>query len=252
VFRKRYTLHVYPDADQICRAAAESVVTLAGAAIAERGRFNLVLSGGSTPRRLYQQLAKAALRERVDWSKVEFFWGDERPVPPTSPDSNYGMAREALLEPLGIPKEHIHRMEGERHNLESAAQDYEAVIARVLGTSFLIAPPRFDLILLGMGPDGHTASLFPATPALTETHQWVVANPVLKFGVERLTLTPMVLNCAVNIHFLVTGADKAAIAAEVLEGPLDLQRLPAQLVRPPEGQVDWFLDEAAASKLKKR
>jgi 6-phosphogluconolactonase len=249
---KRYSLHVSTDAEHACRSAADKVIAIGQAAVSERGRFTLVLSGGSTPRRLYQILAAAPFRELLDWSKVEFFWGDERPVPPDHADSNYRMAREAMLEPLGIVADHIHRLEGERAKLDAAAEDYQAEIARVLGTSFLTGPPRFDMVLLGVGPDGHTASLFPATPALNETHKWVVANPVLKLGLERLTLTVMLFNRAANVLFLATGADKAAVLAEILEGVLDVQRLPAQLVRPPEGHVDWFIDEAAASKLKKR
>ncbi len=249
---RKYTLQVCPDAEHASRAAAEVVVAVAREAIADRDRFTLVLSGGSTPRRLYQILAEPPLRDQVNWSKVEFFWGDERPVPPTSPDSNFRMAREALLGPLGIADAQIHRLPAERANLDAAAQEYQMEIARVLDTSFLSEPPQFDLVLLGVGPDGHTVSLFPATPALKETHQWVVRNPVLKLRSDRLTMTPMLLNRAACIVFLVTGYEKADILTEILEGPIDTQRLPAQIVRPPKGRVQWFLDEAAASKLRRK
>src|SRR5262249_28654532 len=162
----RYTLHISKDAEHACQAAAAEFIAVGQRALAERGRFTVVLSGGSTPRRLYQLLAAPPLREQLDWSRVEFFWGDERPVPADHADSNYHIAREALLQPLGIVAEHIHRLEGERANRAAAAQDYQATIAQVLGTEFETGPPRFDLVLLGMGPDGHTASLLPATSAL--------------------------------------------------------------------------------------
>jgi 6-phosphogluconolactonase len=248
---QKRTLHIYPDAEAASRAAARQVADAVRQAVAERGQFALVLSGGNTPRRLYELLAAPPLRDEVDWPKVLFFWGDERPVPPDHPQSNYRMAREALLGPLGIREGQVRRMKGEAVNLAAAALDYQNDISQALGNPAHGEPPAFDLVLLGMGADGHTASLFPATPALTETRQWVAANRVLKLDCTRLTMTPMLLNRARQVQFLVTGADKADALAEVLEGPLDVVRLPAQIIRPSAGKVDWFLDAAAAGKLKR-
>lgn len=246
---KKYTLHIHKDAEATSRAAAAAAVAIAQEAIENHGKFFFVLSGGSTPRRLYELLARAPLRQQVDWSRVEFFWGDERPVPPDDPQSNYRMAREALLGPLDIPETQIHRMQGELPNLEAAAEAYQNEIAQALGSPQLGEPPSFDLVLLGLGEDAHTASLFPATPALLETQRWVTRNPVLKLNSERLTLTAMILNRAHNIFFLVTGDKKAQPLADVLKGQIDTQRLPAQVIRPAGGKVQWFADEAAASKL---
>ncbi len=246
---RKYTLNVHKDSEETCHAAADAVVAVLREAIATRGRCCMALSGGNTPRRLYQRLV-GPLRKEVDWSKVEFFWGDERPVPPDDPQSNFRMARESLLAPLEIPAERIHRMMGESTDLDAAAQQYQNEIARVVGGSTHGDPPMFDLVLLGLGPDAHTASLFPATPALQETQRWVVANPVLKLNVERLTLTAMIINRAANVFFLVEGADKATALAEVLQGTIDIQRVPAQLIHPHGGKLVWFVDQAAAGKLK--
>src|SRR6516162_10300922 len=168
----------FPDVESLSEAAADEFVRCARQAVADRGRFMVALSGSSTPRRLYQLLAAQPYRAQVDWDRVEFFWGDERCVPPDSPDSNYRMANEAMLAHLPIPADHIHRIEAERSDREAAARDYEAVLARVFGVGASGTPPALDLVLLGMGPDGHTASLFPNTQALDETTRWVVANHV--------------------------------------------------------------------------
>jgi 6-phosphogluconolactonase len=232
-----------PDAEAVCRAAAEEFVRLA------RGRFTVALSGGSTPRRLYQLLAEAPFRDQVDWPHIEVFWGDERAVPPAHKDSNFGMAQAALLSKVPIPAAHIHRMEAERPDRDVAARNYQQEIAHVFGVVAEGEPPAFDLVLLGMGPDGHTASLFPYTAALKESQRWVVANHVPKLNTDRLTLTAPIINRAANVLFLVAGADKAAVLAEVLEGPADPERLPSQLIRPGAGRLLWLLDEAAASRL---
>jgi 6-phosphogluconolactonase len=237
------------DAEQVSRTAAEEFVRLARAATAARGRFTVALSGGSTPKRLFQLLAEAPFREQVDWSKVEFFWGDERSVPPDHQDSNYRMAREALLQKIDAPAGHVHRMQAERTDREAAARDYQAEIARVFGVSPDGEPPVFDLVLLGMGPDAHTASLFPSTTALKETTRWVVPNYVPKFSTYRLTTTPRILNRAAQVMFLVAGADKAGPLVEVLEGPADTERLPSQLIRPTTGLLVWLVDRAAAARL---
>ncbi len=241
-------IRVFPDVDALSIAAAREFIRCAGEAIAARGRFTVALSGGSTPKRLYQNLAAEPFRSQVDWGRVEFFWGDERCVPPDHPDSNYRMAREAILAALPIPAEHIHRMEGERSDLDAAARDYEAVLARVFDINVGGEPPAFDLILMGMGPDGHTASLFPHTKALEETTRWVVANHVPQLNTNRLTLTRPILNRAQEMLFLVAGADKAERLAEVLTGPPDPKRLPSQSIQP-DGRLVWFVDSAAAARL---
>jgi 6-phosphogluconolactonase len=238
----------YPDAEAVSHAAAEELIRCAGEAVAARGRFLVTLSGGSTPQRLYQLLAEPPYRDQVEWGKFEVFWGDERCVPPNHQDSNYRMAREALLERVPVPATQAHRMEAERPDRDAAARDYQAVIARVCGVSAGGPPPALDLVLLGMGPDGHTASLFPGTAALDETVRWCVTNHVPKFAADRLTLTVPLLNRARQVLFVVAGTDKAVPLAEVLEGPPDPHRLPAQLIKP-DGRLVWFVDRLAAAKL---
>lgn len=242
-------VRTFPDVEAVSEAAAREFVDRAREAVAARGRFTAALSGGSTPRRLYQLLAGPPLGDQVDWGRVEVFWGDERCVPPDDKDSNYRMAREALLDRVPIPPDHVHRMEAERPDRDAAARDYEATLARAFGVAPGGEPPAFDLVLLGLGPDGHTASLFPHTTALDETQRWVVANHVPKLGADRLTLTVRVLNRAREVLFLVAGADKAEPLAGVLEGPPDPRRLPAQLVRPANGRLVWFVDRQAAARL---
>jgi len=238
-------IRTFTDAEGVSQAAAVEFVRCAAEAVAARGRFSVALSGGSTPQRLYQLLALPPHRAEVDWTKVEVFWGDERCVAPDHKDSNYRMAREAMLDKLPIPAGQVHRMEAERADRASAARDYQSILARVLPGS---APPALDLVLLGMGPDGHTASLFPGTRALEEKSAWVVVNYVPKFATDRITLTVPILNRARQVLFLVAGTDKAERLAEVLEGPHEPTRLPSQLIRP-EGRLVWFLDRAAAARL---
>jgi 6-phosphogluconolactonase len=242
-------LVVLDDAAALATEAAARLAAAAGEAVEARGRFAIGLSGGSTPRVLYERLATPAWRDRVPWSRSEIFWGDERSVPPEHPDSNYRLARTALLDPVGIPPERVHRMAGEAADPRAAAAAYETEIARVLGGVPGEAPPAFDLVLLGLGPDGHTASLFPGTPALAERRRWAVENPVPRLGTVRLTLTFPILNRARDILFLVAGADKAAVLREVLEGPADPARLPAQGVRAEAGRLAWLVDRAAAAAL---
>jgi 6-phosphogluconolactonase len=240
------TVRTFDNAEAVSRAAADEFVRCAGEAVAARGRFAVALSGGSTPRRLYQLLAGPPWRDRVEWDRVEVFWGDERCVPPDHPDSNYRMAREALLSHVPVPAGQVHRLEADRPDHDDATRAYQETLARAFGSA--AEPPRFDLVLLGMGPDGHTASLFPQTAALGQTARWVVANFVPKFDADRLTLTYPVLNRAREVLFLVCGADKADVLREVLEGPADPRRLPSQAVRP-EGALLWFVDRAAAARL---
>jgi 6-phosphogluconolactonase len=234
---------IFPDGQALAQAAAEQVVQRAAESIAQRGRFDLVLSGGSTPRAMHQILASEAYSHQVDWSHVHVFWGDERCVPPNHPDSNYRMADETLLSHVPLPAANIHRIRAEQEP-HHAADDYDRELKTFFGNS-----PRFDLLLLGMGDDGHTASLFPGTAALDEKDRWVVANYVEKLGVWRITLTAPAINAAVEIVFLVSGYNKAESLQHVLDGPHEPHKLPSQLINPEQGELRWFVDEAAASRL---
>ncbi len=239
----------HSDAGALADAAAREFARRATQAIRARGRFVVALSGGSTPRRMFARLAEPPLRDEIDWSRVHVFWGDERAVPPDHPDSNYRMASETLLARVPVPAEQIHRMTADAPDLDAAALEYERLLARAVGVDQDGPPPRFDWILLGMGADGHTASLFPDTQALVVDERWVVANPVPKLGADRMTFTAGLINAARAVTFLVAGDDKAAVLAEVLEGARAPRRLPSQLVAPTEGELVWMLDEAAAAKL---
>lgn len=243
-------VQVYPDPQTVAQAAAERVVRAAEVALATGDRFTIALSGGSTPRALYALLAEEPFIRAIDWTKVIVFWGDERCVPPDHPDSNAHLARAALLDFVPIPMANIHRIHGEMEP-EQAAAAYETRLreffAARLHDDRLRA--RFDLVLLGMGDDGHTASLFPGTAALGETTRWVVASYVEKLGAWRITLTPAALNAAAEALFLVTGAGKAPALRAVLAGPRQPERYPAQLIAPEDGQMTWLVDAAAASLL---
>jgi 6-phosphogluconolactonase len=242
-------VRVLADPETVARAAAGEFVRLARKPHAKGGAFRVALSGGSTPRRTYEILAEAPFRDMVDWRRVHFFWGDERCVPPDHPDSNYRMALEALLSRVPAAPARIHRIEAERADADTAAREYQHEIARVFGVTEDAPTPAFDLILLGLGPDGHTASLFPGTAALREVERRVVANFVPKLGARRMTFTYPLLNRAAHLVFLSTGAEKSGILAEVLEGPEDLERLPAQGVKPSAGTLTWIVDAGAAAKL---
>ncbi len=209
----------------------------------------MALSGGTTPKLLFELLASPNFQGRVRWSNLQLFQVDERCVPPDDPQSNYRMIRQALLESVPLPAENFHRMAAECPDREQAAREYAEELARVLHP----APgewPRLDLVFLGMGPDGHTASLFPGSHALDERSAWVAPNFVAKLDSFRLTLTLPVLNAAAHVIFLVAGADKAETLRQVLEGPEG--RFPAQLIQPARGRLSWFLDESAAHLLKKQ
>jgi 6-phosphogluconolactonase len=229
------------------RAAADEVIHAATEAIAKRGRFTIALSGGSTPRNLYTLIAANASTS-LPWDKVFFFWGDERHVPPTDPESNYRMAEETLLSKVPVPAGNIFRVPAENPDASAAAVSYEETLRKF----FAVAQgefPRFDVILLGMGPDGHTASLFPETEALQEKSRLVEANWVEKLHTHRITLTLPVLNAARSVEFLVGGTDKATVLREVLEGNAPGEKYPSKLVRPTDGSLIWFIDRAAASEL---
>jgi 6-phosphogluconolactonase len=244
-----FAVEILRDGDAVAAAAADRFVALAREAVAERGRFAVALSGGSTPKRLYQLLAAEPYRDQVAWDRVHVFWGDERSVPPDDEQSNYHVAREALLSHVPIPANQIHRMAAERADRDAAAKEYEAILAATFGLAPDGPPPAFDLVLLGLGTDGHTASLFPHTAALKETARWVVANHVPQLNTDRMTFTAALINAARFVLFLVVGADKAARLIEVVEGAHDPERLPAQLIVPAPGQVKWLADRTAGAVL---
>lgn len=228
-------------------AAAEVVVQCANEAGAQRGRFTIALAGGSTPKSLYNLLATNA-RTALPWERMFFFWGDERHVPPTDPDSNFRMADEAMLSKIAVPAGNIFRIPAENPDAEAVAQFYEQTLRKF----FELEPgqfPTFDLILLGLGPDGHTASLFPGTAALHEKSRLVVANWVEKLKTHRISLTLPVLNAARCVTFLVSGTDKAAVLRTVLEEDAPAEQYPAKLVKPSKGKLIWLVDRAAASAL---
>ncbi len=232
------------DAQELSERAAAEFVRVARQSQRERGRFAVALSGGNTPRALYSLLARLEYRKEISWLQVHLFWGDERCVPPDHADSNYRMARESLLSKIEIPEANVHRMAGEKEP-QVAAAEYEGT----LRSFFQLAPgtlPRFDLILLGMGEDGHTASLFPGTEALKETKRLVAAPYVEKFNSHRLTLTLPVLNDGATVLFLITGSAKAAVVEQILREN-DSWRFPAAQVRP-SGRLLWFITEDAVPK----
>lgn len=232
-------IQTYENPKQLGEAAAERFATEAERAIAARGQFNVALSGGSTPKTTYALLAEKPFSDVIAWQSVHVFWGDERCVPPSHTDSNYLIARETFLEKVPLPSENIHRMRGELAP-KKAASAYQAELESALGEQ-----GRFDLILLGMGTDGHTASLFPGTQALKENKKWVVANYVHKVDLWRITLTFPSINAARHVVFLVRGARKAAPLARVQAG----QNLPATMVNPAPGTLTWLVDSAAAGQL---
>ncbi len=233
-----------PDLGALSAAAAEMFVHLAQEAIATRGRFTVALAGGSTPRHTYKLLSTSAYGNRIDWSKVHIFWGDERCVSPDHEDSNYKAAREALLAHVQIDEGQIHRMKGELPP-EDGAKHY----GEMLQAFFSDGPPRFDLHLLGMGDDGHTASLFPHTEALKETKHRVVATGADHHSHPRLTMTAWAINTSAVIVIMVSGEGKAQMLHDVLHGPKKPDELPVQLIAPTQGDVVWLVDDAAASKL---
>ena len=209
----------------------------------------VALAGGSTPRGLYRLLTGDPYRTQIPWAHLRVFWGDERTVPPDHQESNFRMAKESLLSHVPIPSNQVFRIEGEVLAGEAAAR-YETVLREQFNLSSREIP-QFDLILLGMGPDGHTASLFPGTSAVTESQKLVSAPWVEKLQTHRVTLTPPVLNAAKHVVFLVSGVDKATALQVVLEGPADPARYPAQVVNPPGGHMVWLINQDAAGLLKR-
>ena len=237
------TVTVLPDGAALAAACADHLLEVVRAAVARRGVAHVALAGGHTPRDANALLAAQPRRGTVDWSRVVFWFGDERCVPPDDAESNYRMNRETLLEPLGIAPERVHRMRGEGEPTAAAA-DYDAVLVRELGER-----PRLDLILLGMGPDGHTASLFPGTTGGIPKDKHCIAHYVPQFDRWRITLTPRAINAARAVAITAGGAEKADALAGVLNGPRQTDVYPSQLVHPENGELRWFVDAAAAALL---
>jgi 6-phosphogluconolactonase len=236
-----------PNPEELARTAARRFVDWAWQAIARDGQFHVALSGGTTPQALFRALASQEFRGQIDWPRVQLFWGDERAVPPDDPESNYGMARRELLVRVPIPAANVHRMEAEDANMGRAAHHYEELLRRYLPLDDR-GFPVFHVVFLGIGPEGHTASLFPGSRLLRETSRWVSTPTVAKLGKRRMTLTLPVLDAARRIVFLAEGSGKAAILREVLLGHPD-PPLPAQMVQPRNGERIFLIDEAAAALL---
>ena len=242
-------VRILTNIDAIAKRSAQDFVQSATQAVSEKGSFSVALAGGSTPKALYSLLASdAALRSQVPWDKMYVYFGDERSVGPDHADSNFRMATDTMLAKVPLKPEQVFRIKGEYKDTEKAAQEYE----QVLRTSFKIAEgqfPRFDLVFLGIGNEGHTASLFPGTKALHETKRLVVRNWVGKLYTNRITLTAPAINNAARVIFMITGADKALALKGILEGPYEPEQLPAQLIQPPNGKVVWLVDTIAGGML---
>jgi 6-phosphogluconolactonase len=239
-------IEVADSADELSHMVAERFVRLATAALRERGRCTVALSGGSTPKGVYRLLATEPFRARVRWDSIDFFWGDERHVPLDHPDSNYRMAAETLLAKVPVSPKRTHRIHAEIGDAALAAQEYETEIRAAFGEP--VATPRFDVMLLGLGNDGHIASLFPGTPALDERRRLCVENWVATLSAYRITLTLPLINASRAVVFMVSGAEKSAMVHQILHGR-DAPPLPAQLVKPSDGELCWMLDRAAAGEL---
>jgi len=244
-------IQIVPNSETLYRAGAAEFVKAAKEAVEATGLFTVALSGGSTPAGMFALLAgDPAYRDHVEWDKVRFFWGDERHVPSDHKDSNYRMAQETLLSKVNVAAEHVFRIEAEEEDASIAASEYEKTL-REFFTLKKGEWPRFDLIFLGMGADGHTASLFPGTKALREGNRLVVSNWIGKLDADRITLTPPVLNNAARVIFLIQGDEKAPALKAVLEGPYEPDQLPAQLIRPRRGKLLWLIEQSAGRLLTK-
>jgi len=241
-------VHVYADPAEVARGAARLFVDYAWQSIAKHGQFMVALSGGNTPQAMFKLLASDEFRGQVDWAKVHVFWSDERAVPPANPESNYGMARREMLIRVPIPEGNVHRMEAEKPSIGRAAHEYEEVLRKYLELDDR-GFPRFHLVFLGLGKDGHTASLFPGARVIRQTSRWISTPMVTKVNMRRMTLTLPVLDAAARVVFLVVGPEKAEILHAVLEVKSD-PPYPAQLVQPRDLGLKIFLvDRAAAAKL---
>lgn len=246
--RTGHDLHVLDDPDALSRAVAAHWLSVADDARTNRGGFHVALAGGSTPRMLYELMASGDFRDNTDWRTTHIYFGDERCVPPDHHDSNYRMALETLLRHVDIPAGQIHRIEAERTDRDAAARDYAQILEHRLPTSGDRGPPCFDLVLLGLGADGHIASLFPGTDALDERRRLVVPVRVDSTGTWRISLTFPVINVARHIAIMVAGEAKADIVGEVLNNSRDEPRYPVECLAP-RGRLAWFVDRAAAARL---
>lgn len=238
---------VFPDVNAIARRAAEKIVE-AAAAVKQNGRFTISLAGGSTPKTLYSLLAAEPFRSQIPWDKTYLFFGDERHVPPDHADSNFRMASESMISKLSLQPEQVNRIKGEYEDADKAAREYE----QVLRSFFKLSDrqlPRFDVLLIGMGDEGHALSLFPGTKALHDNGRLVMPNWIGKLYTERVTITAPVANNSALAMFMVTKADKALALKGVLEGPYEPEQLPSQLIQPTNGKLLWLVDTTAASKL---
>ena len=238
-------LRVYPTRSAAAHAAAAQFVATAEKAINARRRFTVALAGGNTPRDVYRLLATDEYASMVEWSNVHVFWGDERCVPFNDPENNANMARETLLNHIPVAPNNIYRIQSQLPP-EQAAQDYDQTLRHYFSGRNM-SLPRFDLVLLGIGAEGHTASLFPGSPLLNERERWVASVYVEKMKTWRITLTPLALNAASKVVFTVIGEEKAQALKQILSQPRQPNLLPAQIVDPPDGQVLWIADKAAAS-----
>jgi 6-phosphogluconolactonase len=237
---------IYDDKHVLSQHAAEYIMRIAKETIDLNGRFTIALTGGTTPGEAYSLLGREPIRSQIDWQRVHIFWGDERCVQHTSSESNFYLAQEILFNKVAIPNSQIHPIPADQSDHDAASQAYAIEMQRVFGTNEI---PIFDLIHLGMGPEGHTVSLFPHQKSLHEKHRLVMPVTVPKPPPDRLTFTPPLLNAAKNILFTVTGSEKADALHAVLEGEYQPDEYPAQIVRPTNGEVVWMLDRAAAQKL---
>jgi 6-phosphogluconolactonase len=239
-------ISVYPDMEVLSRAAADLFAERVARAVADHGRCAMLLAGGETPRRTYELLAEEPLRDHVPWGSLHLFWGDERSVPPDDPRSNARMLHRALLDRVPVPAGQVHPIPGDR-DPRQAADEYEELLRRF----FAGAAPRFDLVLLGLGDDGHTASLFPDSPVLEERQRWASATRRAGEEIGRVTLTPLLINQADLVVFLVAGDDKATVLREVLEDHPDPRSRPARMITPEQGELRWMVDKAAARLLRR-
>jgi 6-phosphogluconolactonase len=237
-------IKIYPDMESLSQAAAALIVEQANEAAAARGRFSIALSGANTPRRTYELMASPPFKDQAPWQQMHIFWGDERCVPSDDPRSNARMAKEAWLVHVPIPESQVHPMDCAQAPGEAARQ-YEAHLRQF----FAGGPPHLDLALMGLGEDGHTASLFPGNPVLKETERWTAEVYEAERKLYRVTMTAPFINQAALVVFLVVGRSKAEVLREILQGPRDPDRLPAQLIAPQSGEILWLLDLEAAAEL---
>lgn len=248
-YGERGQVMVVDSAKDVAFLAVEEIVVVALRAMQRDARATVALSGGSTPKRMFEVLKDPKFHRRFDWKALQFFWGDERWVPIEDEASNAGEALRGFIQDVGLTEENYHPWPTQLDNPAEAAAAYEMTVRIVTGAQDEI--PVFDLIFLGMGDDGHTASLFPGTGAIHETERLCVANPVPKLDTTRLTFTPPLIDNASEVVFLVTGEGKAETLHKVLDGPIDVDTLPSQAIRPSHGRLRWFVDKAAAARLEK-